>query len=277
MTLQNMRSTRSLLAGTILAIAGGIAAPTSTAEAQGARSTSPRLAGQLVAVPPPAASPSFRSREDSLAWDRARQAAHRAPGERLIIDLFERRLSWVDGADTLFVAQVAVGSGDTLSYRNQAWRFDTPRGRRVIRAMEENPVWVPPLWHYVGHARKTGRGLTHLQEGRPVRLSDGSKLVVRGDRVGRLDPDGDFHPVPRGDHVIFDDTVFVPPFGTVNRQIVGELGRFKLDLGNGYLIHGTPHKDSIGEAATHGCIRVGDEELEFLYRSVRVGLPVYIY
>jgi hypothetical protein len=54
----------------------------------------------------------------------------------------------MDGVDTLFVASVAVGSGDTLSRRTNQWEFNSPRGRRVIRAREENPTWVPPLWHF---------------------------------------------------------------------------------------------------------------------------------
>jgi hypothetical protein len=243
-----------------------------------AQSAQPRLPGRIANMPPPVTeTPLFRSQEDSLQWADARERAHRATGRRLIIDLFERRLFWVDGADTLFAALVAVGSGDTLSYRTRAWQFDTPRGRRVVRSKERNPVWVPPLWHYVRHARETGRRLAHLERGRPVVLSDGSRLLVRGNQVGRLTPDGAFHPVEQGDHVIFDETVFVPPFGTINRQIVGELGRYKLDLGNAYLIHGTPDQGSIGAAVTHGCIRLGDEDLEFVFRNIAVGTPVYIY
>jgi hypothetical protein len=262
----------------ILVVAGLLAWGARPAGAQGTHAADARLPGRLASVPPPAAeAPQFRSLGDSLEWSGARERALQAGGERLVIDLFERRLFWMLGADTVFVARVAVGSGDTLSYGDRQWRFDTPRGRRVVRAMEESPVWTPPLWHYVRHARETGRRLAHLQRGQPVPLSDGTRLVVRGNQVGRLAPDGGFHPIEQGDHIVFDDTVFVPPFGTVNRQIVGELGRYKLDLGNAYLIHGTPHHDSIGEAVTHGCIRLGDEDLEILYRGIRVGTPVYIY
>jgi hypothetical protein len=246
--------------------------------AYGQASAGRTVLGRLAEVPPPAeTAPSFRSRADSLEWVRARDAALGAAGHRLTIDLFERRLFWMYGADTLFVARVAVGSGDTLSFGSRSWQFDTPRGRRVIRAKEESPVWVPPLWHYVRHARNTGRPLVELQRGRQVNLSDGSRLAVRGNRVGRVFADGSFEPVGRGDHIIFDDTVFVPPIGTLDRQIIGELGRYKLDMGNAYLIHGTPHQESIGEAVTHGCIRLDDDALEFVYHSVPVGAPVYIY
>lgn len=245
---------------------------------QAQNGSSSGLLGRIASVPPPASEErSFRSVADSVQWVSARDRALSARGRRLVIDLFERRLFWMDDADTLFVAAVAVGSGDTLSYEGRQWRFDTPRGRRVIRGKEENPTWVPPLWHYVRHARATGRQLAHLEPGKPVPLSDGTRLLVRGDRVGRVTSDGEFHPVRLGDHIIFDDTVFVPPLGTRERRVDDELGRFKLDLGDAYLIHGTPHKSSIGEAVTHGCIRVGDEDLEFVYQYVQVGTPVYIY
>jgi hypothetical protein len=263
---------------TLAVLAAGVPTNAPPIAAQDGVGAEPRLLGRLANVPPPAATaPTFRSAQDSLEWVRARDLAHQATERRLIVNLSERRLFWVDGVDTLFVALVAVGSGDTLSYGTREWQFDTPRGRRAIRAKEENPVWVPPLWHYVHHARETGRDLVHLQRGRPIALSDGTRLVIRGNRVGRADNDGVFHPAEAGDHIVYDDTVFVPPFGTVNRQISGELGRYKLDLGNAYLIHGTPHKDSIGQAVTRGCIRLADDDLEFLYRNVAVGTPVFIY
>jgi len=46
------------------------------------------------------------------------------------------------------------------------------------------------------------------------------------------------------------------------REIVGELGHFRLDLGNGYLLHGTPYAKSIGAAVTHGCVRLYDEDID---------------
>jgi L,D-transpeptidase YbiS len=50
-----------------------------------------------------------------------------------------------------------------------------------------------------------------------------------------------------------------------------------LNLGDGYLLHGTPYKESIGLAATHGCVRLRDEDIEWLYDHVPVGTKVYIY
>jgi lipoprotein-anchoring transpeptidase ErfK/SrfK len=42
-------------------------------------------------------------------------------------------------------------------------------------------------------------------------------------------------------------------------------------------LHGTPYKESIGLAATHGCVRMRDEDIEWLYEHVPVGTKVYIY
>ena len=50
-----------------------------------------------------------------------------------------------------------------------------------------------------------------------------------------------------------------------------------LDTGNGFLLHGTPHKTTIGTAATHGCIRLRDDDIEWLYDMLPVGTKIYIY
>jgi L,D-transpeptidase ErfK/SrfK len=54
------------------------------------------------------------------------------------------------------------------------------------------------------------------------------------------------------------------------------LGRFWLDLGDGYGIHGTNNVWSIGRMTTHGCIRMYDAQIEALYARTPVGTPVHI-
>jgi lipoprotein-anchoring transpeptidase ErfK/SrfK len=76
--------------------------------------------------------------------------------------------------------------------------------------------------------------------------------------------------------VVFDSTLFIPPVGTRNRQLEGALGAFALDLGDGYLLHGTPDPTSIGTASTHGCIRLGDADIAWLHDHVPVGAPVHV-
>jgi len=56
-----------------------------------------------------------------------------------------------------------------------------------------------------------------------------------------------------------------------------ELGDYALDLGEGYLIHGTLYERALGLSITHGCVRLGGRDLETVYKNVRVGTPVYIF
>jgi L,D-transpeptidase YbiS len=56
-----------------------------------------------------------------------------------------------------------------------------------------------------------------------------------------------------------------------------ELGAYAMDLGDGYLIHGTLYQRALGMSITHGCVRLGDKDLETVYDKVKIGTPVYIY
>lgn len=219
----------------------------------------------------------FRDRADSLQWVAARDRADGSSGFRIVVSLFDRHLWVLSGDDTLRSAPVAVGMGTSLSYHDHDWTFDTPRGVRRVQGKEEFPVWVPPLWHYVEIAKRYHLKLAHLPADRPVTLSDGSKLEVRFGMVGIQPPDSAWTPLPTDEEIVFDSTVYVPPVGTANRKVYGELGQYRLELGDGYLLHGTPHLDSIGYASTHGCIRLRDEDIAWLYEHVPVGTRVYIY
>jgi hypothetical protein len=44
-----------------------------------------------------------------------------------------------------------------------------------------------------------------------------------------------------------------------------------------YGIHGTNKPGSIGWAASHGCIRMRNQDVEELYQFVKVGMPVVIW
>jgi lipoprotein-anchoring transpeptidase ErfK/SrfK len=218
----------------------------------------------------------YRSPSDSVAAERTREMAESTPGTRVIVLLEARQLAVMNGSDTLMVAPVAIGMDTTIVYGAKSWTFETPRGRRSVLRKEKDPVWTPPEWHYAEVASKRGLRLAHLQPGKPTRLTDGRSLTVRDGRVGVLDA-GSFTALPADEEIVFDNTLFVPPHGTANRRIPGELGRFKLDLGEGYLLHGTPYENTIGDAATHGCVRLYDEDIAWLYANVPVGTPVFIY
>jgi L,D-transpeptidase ErfK/SrfK len=69
----------------------------------------------------------------------------------------------------------------------------------------------------------------------------------------------------------------VPSANHSSRFEYGVLGDYSLSLGNGYLIHGTLYQRFLGLPVTHGCIRLNDENLEMVYKTLKVGAKVYIY
>lgn len=219
----------------------------------------------------------FKSRSDSASWERNRAIAMRSrSGLRVVVSLQDRHVWAIAGSDTVLSAPAAVAKGTTLEFGNSAWRFTTPRGVRTVLGKEADPIWQPPEWLYAETALEHDLKLGHLYTGKTHKLRDGRLLAVRDGYVGVIQ-DGVFGALPTDEHIVFDRTLFVPPMGTKNRQVEGELGKYRLILGDGYLLHGTPYKDSIGMAATHGCVRLRDEDIEWLYENVPVGTKVYIY
>jgi lipoprotein-anchoring transpeptidase ErfK/SrfK len=194
---------------------------------------------------------------------------------RLEVSVAKRRLLVLAGQDTLRQASVAVASGRDFRYAGQVWRFATPRGVHVIQGKRTEPTWRPPDWHYAEVAKNHGLKLKRLQGA--VRLADGSRLVIRDSVVGLIAAkDTAFLALPVDEHIVFDRTLFIPPTSTLNRHLRNELGAYALDLGDGYMLHGTWDRTSIGTDATHGCIRVGDADLAWLYTYVPVGVKVII-
>lgn len=219
---------------------------------------------------------SFKSKTDSLAWARSRTVANKASGFRLVVSLQDRHLWAIIGRDTVLSAPVAVAKGTKLDFGKQEWKFDTPRGVRTVLGKEADPIWQPPEWLYAETALEYGLKLGHIVPGHPIKLSDGRKLSMKNNVAGVIEA-GEFAELPTDEHIVFDNTLFVPPMGSKNRKVEGELGKYRLLLGDGYLLHGTPYKESIGLAATHGCVRMRDEDIEWLYEHVPVGTKVYIY
>lgn len=55
------------------------------------------------------------------------------------------------------------------------------------------------------------------------------------------------------------------------------MGDYALGFGDGYFIHGTIYERLLGINVTHGCVRVGSEDLEKLYNRTPIGTPIYIF
>jgi len=98
---------------------------------------------------------------------------------------------------------------------------------------------------------------------------------------------------PRGDHKVrgkitnpvwhkpdwafIEEGLPVPPAGDPSRFERNVLGDYALVLGDGYMIHGTLYQRFIGMPVTHGCVRMGDADLDVVWHKMDVGSKVYIY
>ncbi|MBK6488145.1 MAG: L,D-transpeptidase [Gemmatimonadetes bacterium] len=198
----------------------------------------------------------------------------------VVVSIADRRLWYRDADSLVFTTRVATGTGRTLAKGGgNQWKFETPRGRLVVLSKEADPAWVPPDWHYVEVAQKKKLGLLALKRTDEIPLPDGTVMAVSGTNIVKRFGDGseEVLEAAEGKDLIVDGKVVIPPFGTNQRRFPGVVGTHRLNLGDGYALHGTDVPSSIGSAASHGCVRLRNEDIETLYRIVPVGTPVYIY
>ena len=67
------------------------------------------------------------------------------------------------------------------------------------------------------------------------------------------------------------------PKDSSERFEYGTLGEYALYFGNGYMIHGTLYERLLGRNVSHGCIRLGKEDLRKVWAAAPIGTPIYIY
>jgi hypothetical protein len=208
------------------------------------------------------------------------KAASAAPGAKILVSIDQRRLWLMNGKDTVVSRAIAVGMNKDFSFDGKNFRFETPRGKRKILRKEANPYWIPPDWHYYEKAVLMDLTPVPLKENDLVELSDGSRIEVVDNIIYFVNRfNAPPHEWSAGKEIIFDGMIFIPPMESPQRRIPEALGPRKLDMGDGYMIHGTHlyNEDSIGLAVSHGCVRMKNEDVMLLYDKVKVGTPVYIF
>jgi hypothetical protein len=218
---------------------------------------------------------------DSLTRLMASSPGPQSTRSYIVVSIEDHRLWYRRGDSVLFTTQVATGSGKILESSGSVsrWRFETPRGRLVVVSRDTNPIWVPPDWYYVEEAMRRGLGVVRLNRGQPLNGPNGTSLAVVGSDVVRRTRGGKPAPVEasEGKEIVFGGNLVIPPFGTNQRKYSGVLGTYRLSLGDGYAIHGTDKPETIGRSVSHGCVRLRNEDIGWLYANVPTGTPVYIY
>ncbi|HXE74988.1 MAG TPA: L,D-transpeptidase [Candidatus Xenobia bacterium] len=79
------------------------------------------------------------------------------------------------------------------------------------------------------------------------------------------------------DWAFIEEGLPVPPPRDPSRVVRGILGAYALDLGDAYKIHGTNEKQHLGQPVSHGCVRMGDDDIEFVYQNTTEGTRVFLY
>jgi hypothetical protein len=222
-------------------------------------------------------------------------------GQTILVSTAENKLYVRRGGQTVFEAVCSTGKGTTLAVDGKTVVFDTPIGKLHIISKDENPLWVPPDWHFVEEARKNGMRVVHLNPGQSIDKRTGQPpastasqgvwswfggssntvadpvLKVQGDTVVEVAPDGSQRELEPGKTIVAGDAVVIPPVNTKQRHYDKVLGKFRLEMGNGYGIHGTDEPDKLGQSVSHGCVRLGDADIEKLYQIANRGDTVIIY
>lgn len=167
----------------------------------------------------------------------------------------------------VFEAVCSTGKNETLRAQGRTMVFRTPIGRFRIKSKEENPKWVPPDWHYIEEAQKEGLDVVRLDRGK--RIGD---LYVSGTEVY-----SNGYPVEPGETLVRGGAVVIPPVGTRARQFPDVLGTHRLNLGDGYALHGTQAVSQLGQSVSHGCVRLHNDDIARLFSMANVGDEVIIY
>lgn len=154
--------------------------------------------------------------------------------------------------------------------------------RQLARLRPRGVYIVVDIFHNKLHVYRNGELL------RSAVCSTGTGIVLRDPRSGREwvfdTPLGERtiqrkvrNPVWAKPDWAFIEDGFLPPEDPNERFDPYSLGRFGLYMGDGYIIHGTLFESLLGRRVTHGCIRLGDQDLEYVYYNAPLGTKVYLY
>ncbi len=197
-----------------------------------------------------------------------------------------KTLFWISGAlcAALFVLPPAAGAqlipGSPLSAAHGTARDGTARyrdppvnadGRYVVISLAEHRLYLMEREQVIwSGAVGTGTGTRLENEGQKWDFSTPRGMF----RVQRMEKDPvwvlpDWAFVERGEPI--------PPQDSPERRRPGTLGTTALYLGEGIAVHGTQKPELLGQAVSHGCIRMSNEDVRRLYHEVEVGTPIVIY
>ena len=186
-----------------------------------------------------------------------------ALGTRTTVHHFDRRPDFCS-ADAVDLKAEERAAGRLAALR--------PRGRHIVIDTYRNRLLVydgDTLLHEAVCSTGSGTVLVH-PSGKKVWTFDtplGERRVISKVR----------DPIWTKPDWAFIEEGFQPPKDASLRVDRVSLGDYALYLGDGYIIHGTLFQTLLGQGVTHGCVRLGDKDLEYVYQTIPVGARVYLY
>jgi hypothetical protein len=79
------------------------------------------------------------------------------------------------------------------------------------------------------------------------------------------------------DWAYIEENLPIPSIYSPKRYQPNVLGEYALGFGHGYLVHGTIYKRFLGMPVTHGCVRLDDEAMRLVFKTLTHGSRIYIY
>jgi L,D-transpeptidase YbiS len=79
------------------------------------------------------------------------------------------------------------------------------------------------------------------------------------------------------DWAFIEEGLKPPSARSSERYDEATLGAYALNIGDGYMLHGTLYQRFLGLPVTHGCVRLGDADLEVIFNTLDKGAKVFIY
>jgi lipoprotein-anchoring transpeptidase ErfK/SrfK len=167
---------------------------------------------------------------------------------------------------------------------------DLSRLQRNIQVLQKKMAALQPKGLYI--VVDTGENKLYVKKGQEVVrqavVSCGSGDILEdpgGKRKWVFDtPRGEFYVKSKitNPYWVKPDWAFIEegepiPKKQEDRVEAGSLGDYALGFGDGFFIHGTLYTRLLGRNVTHGCVRVGDDDLKEIFKIVPLGAKIYIY
>lgn len=171
------------------------------------------------------------------------------------------------------VKKAMAALGNKVKFLNRKWDAYLPKSAYIVVNTTVNQFRL-----YDDRAKLVREGFCSSGSYTKLVLNDKKSWVFKTPKGRMTVLSKTKNPVwAKPDWAFIEEGLPVPKPGDPSRFERGVLGDYALRMADGYLIHGTLYKRFLGMPVTHGCIRMGDEDLEVVYKTLNTGSYVYIY